>query len=170
MRNLQNYALFQGVWFVAVSGAAAGRPWQGLAAVALMLLVHLWLVDQRLPELRFVLAVGVLGSAADSLLSALGVLSYPVHTQAYGGPWVPPWIVALWLAVGMLPRFSIAWLRDRLPLAAVLGALAGPASVLAGERLGVVQSTGAATWVALGVEYAVAMPILLVFAPLSVRE
>ena len=170
MRNIQNYALFQGVWFAAVSGAAAGRPWQGVAAAALMLLVHLWLVSERWRELRYVLAVGAAGSLADSLLSALGVLAYPVHTQAYGGPWVPPWIAALWLAVGMLPRFSLAWLRGRLPLAAALGALAGPLSFLAGERLGVVEATGVATWIALGLEYALAMPLLLLLAPRAEHE
>jgi hypothetical protein len=165
LSNLLNYVLFQGVWLAAVYGASEGRPWQGMLAAALMLLVHLALVQERWRELRFVLLVGLLGSLADSLLSGLGFLSYAAPGRAWSGAWVPPWIAALWLAVGMMPAFSLSWLRGRLLLAAALGALGGPLSFLAGERVGVVASTGQATWVCLALEYALVMPLLLLFAP-----
>ena len=111
------------------------------------------------------LSVALAGSLADSGLWALGVIDYPAHTTAWSAQLVPPWICALWLAVGMLPRFSLGWLRGRPLLAAVLGAAGGPLSFLAGEKMGVVSSTSSLTWIGLAVEYALVMPLLLRLAP-----
>ena len=48
----------------------------------------------------------------------------------------PYWIVALWGLLATAPNVTLRWLKRRPALAAVLGAICGPASFLAGVRLG----------------------------------
>jgi hypothetical protein len=169
-RSLLNFALFQLVWFAAVKGAASGAMWLGPAAVVGFLALHLALVPagaERGRELGYVLAVGLVGSLADSILHVLGATAYPTSHEAWPFLVVPPWIVSLWLAFAMLPRFSLAWLAGRPALGFLLGALGGPLSYLAGTRLGAVGVGESAllTWGALAVEYALVTPLLLHFAP-----
>jgi len=171
VKALANYALFQGVWLVAVWGASAGRLYDGLAAALVMLAVHAAMVPAgaRRHELVYVAAATLAGTAVDSALSGLGLIFYP-GSRGWTAPTAPPWIVGLWLAFAMLPRFSLAWLRARPLLAAVLGAVGGPLSFLAGARLGAVAAGAPVTWVALAVEYAVATPLLLGLAPGDARQ
>ncbi len=167
MKKLANFLLFQGAWFVTVAGAARGAVWVGPATFAAVAAVHLLLVFERARELRFLLFAGVLGTIADSVLAALGATAYPSSEAAWHFPIVPPWITALWIGFATLPRFSLAWLVRRPGLAALLGAVGGPLSYLAGARLGAVavSSEPLLTWGALAVEYALATPLLLWLAP-----
>ncbi|MEM7306978.1 MAG: DUF2878 domain-containing protein [Planctomycetota bacterium] len=164
MRNLANYALFQGVWAAAVWSAVDGGVYTGLLAALGMLAVHLAMVRERGPELAYVLAAGAVGTALDSALHGAGWILYPT-SEAWTLPTAPPWIAGLWLAFAMLPRFSLRWLRGRTVLAIALGAVGGPLSFLAGERLGAIAPGSGFTWAALAVEYAVLTPLLLRFAP-----
>ena len=173
MRTLANFVLFQLAWFAAVAGADAGseavRTWAGPLAVLVFLAVHLAMIDgarERTRELVFVLAVGLVGGAVDSVLRALAITAYPTSTES---ALVPPWIASLWVAFAMLPRFSLAWLRGRPVLAGVLGAIGGPLSYLAGTRFGAVAvgSSATVTWVVLAVQYATFTPLILRLAPAS---
>ncbi|NOT31985.1 MAG: DUF2878 domain-containing protein [Planctomycetes bacterium] len=163
MKKLANFLLFQGAWFVTVAGAARGAVWLGPATFAAVVAVHLLLVSERARELRFLLLAGVLGTIADTVLAALGATAYPSSEAAWHLPIVPPWITALWIGFATLPRFSLAWLVRRPGLAALLGAVGGPLSYLAGARLGAVavSSEPLETWSTLAVEYALATPLLL---------
>ena len=170
MRNFANLLLFQAVWFSAVLGAAAGRMWVGPLATGAFLLAHLRMIDgtrERRRELGYVLAVGALGAVADSLLRAAGATVYPTSDEAWSFATAPPWIWSLWAAFAMLPRYSLAWLLERPRLAALFGAVGGPLSFLAGTRFGAVAAGELAlvTWIALAMQYAVATPLLLRFAP-----
>ena len=170
MRNLLNFALFQAVWFLAVGGAASGSMWAGPAACVVFLGLHLAMIPEgpgRSREFVYVLAVGLVGTLADSLLGALDATNYPTSRSAWPHPIVPPWITSLWVAFAMLPRFSLGWLRGRPGLAVVFGAIGGPLSYLAGTRIGAVAVGEAPmlTWTALSIEYALVTPLLLRFAP-----
>lgn len=167
MKKLANFLLFQMGWFAAVAGAAQGSIWIGPAAVALVVAVHMAIVPDRLRELRYVLIAGLLGTLADTALSALGVIGYPSSNAVWPFVIPPPWITALWIGFATLPRFSLAWLVNRPWLALAFGAVGGPLSYLGGVRMGAV-SVGAEpqlTWAALAVEYAIATPLLLRLAP-----
>ena len=59
---------------------------------------------------------------------------------------------------------SLEWLLPRLPLAAVLGALAGPLSYSGGARLGALHLDGTRSLVTIGLCWAVAMPALALLA------
>jgi hypothetical protein len=167
--SLASFVAFQAFWLVAVGGAARGLPWAGLLALPVLLAVHARLVpaDERGRELAFVVAVGVLGAALDSALKALAVTRYPSSEGGWALPVVPPFIAALWAGFATLPRFSLGWLRGRPVLTALLVALGGPLSYLAGVRMGAVEAGEgpAPAWLALAVEYALVTPLLLRLAP-----
>jgi hypothetical protein len=170
--SLANFALFQAVWFAAVLGTAAGHPWLGPVVLVPFLAGHMAMIRdrrERAAELRFVLAAGVLGSLADSGLLAAGITSFPGEVAGWPDWLVPPWITVLWTAFAALPRFSLGWLCGRPALAALLGAVGGPLSFLAGERLGAVGTSDPATTtvLALGVQYALVTPLLCRLAPAS---
>jgi len=169
-QKIVNFALFQLVWMIAVGGAASGNMWLGPAAALGFLLLHLKMIPagaERTSELRYVLAVGLLGALLDSILNRIGAITYPTSTEAWPFQVVPPWIVSLWVAFALLPRFSVAWLAGRPLLGFVFGALGGPLTYLAGASWGAVGvgENPFLTWGALSFEYAVLTPWLLQFAP-----
>lgn len=154
-----NFVLFQLGWFACVLGAANGKPWLGPVVVASAVALHMVRARRPLPELRLVLYAMLLGLVVDSLLMATGWLRYP------SGLWLPGlapyWIVAMWGLFATTLNLSLAWLRGRPLLAAVMGAVGGPLSYLAGERLGGIELLAAApALVALALAWAVAMPTL----------
>lgn len=125
-RNLANAALFQLGWFACVFGAQ--RPWLLLVALTCLLLHLLWLARPR--EWQLIGAVTLLGSALDSLLLNLGVFDFPD-----GGPLLPLWLALLWALFACTLAHCLAWTARPWWLAALLGALGGPLSYLAGSRL-----------------------------------
>jgi len=171
MRNLINFVLFQAVWFAAVGGAAAGMLWIGPAAGFAFLLAHLYMTppDRRRYELRYVLVITVVGALLDSAFRAFELTNYPTSEGAWPSAvaWLAPgWIVSLWLAFACLPRFSLGWMAGKPWLGAVFGAIGGPLSYYGGVRMGAVALHPDAwpTILALSLEYAVAMPILMRFS------
>jgi hypothetical protein len=173
MKSAVQFVAFQILWFVAVSGAARGHAWLGFVAFVPYIVLHVTLVPpaERQRELTFVLLAGALGTVLDSALKALAITNYPSSVVAWPSVIVPPFITILWMAFATLPRFSMHWLRARPVLAALLGALGGPASYAAGVRLGAtaVGPEPALTWGVLALEYAIVMPLLLRLAPGAVR-
>ena len=170
--KLLNFLLFQAVWFLAIEGATRGQVWWGPLAAGVFVAVHLsWTPrGERSAEVLYLTFITALGVLLDTGLLAMGATGFP-----HGGThltWIPPvWIASLWLAFGCLPRFSLAWMRGRLWLGVALGAIGGPVSYLGGARLGAVSTSTPPTWtiVALGVEYALVMPLLLALAPANRR-
>lgn len=162
-RSLATFVALQIGWFACVLGGARGAPWLGPAVVAVLVGAHLAASDAPRHELAAVAAVALLGTAADSLQSRLGLL---VFAGATGGPagWLaPPWIAALWAHFATALRGPLAAL-DRRPLAAAgLGAIAAPPSYLAGARLGAV-TLHPEVWpsvAAIALEWAILLPLAL---------
>lgn len=166
MKSLVQFAAFQALWFAAVLGAARGQAWLGLLALVPYLALHRLAlgVDGRGLVRAGLLGLG--GAALDGLLAALGLLAYPGTQDAWALP-VPPWIVSLWLAFALLPSASLAWLARRPRLACALGAVGGPLSALGGVRADALAlgEPVALTLSVLALEYALATPLLLRFAP-----
>jgi hypothetical protein len=68
----------------------------------------------------------------------------------------------MWLMFATTINVSLRWLKHRLALAALLGAVAGPAAYFAGYRLGGVQIPEMALAMgALGCGWALLMPLLM---------
>lgn len=160
MRLLLNFAAFQIGWFACVLGAANGLPWLGPVVVAAVVALHLAMVRRPLPELYLLLVAMVIGLAVDSLLLATGCLRYST------GLWLPGlapyWIIAMWALFATTLNVSMGWMRGRPVLTALMGAVGGPLSYLAGEKLGAIELIQPiAALAALSLAWAMAMPLLM---------
>ena len=161
---LVSFVAFQVCWFACVGGAARGLPWLGPLAVAVYAAGHLRTIPYRAARTRqacLLGAAGAVGYAADSVLVLSGVLTFPPHA-VLGRP-STVWMVALWVLQAAILGGVMSWMRGRFLLAAAVGAVGGPLAYLAGERLGaaVLGPSHAAAFAAIGVEWALAMPLLV---------
>jgi hypothetical protein len=163
---LINLVLFQLGWFVCVLGAAWGAPLAGPIFVAALTAVHITAMPHganRAGETLLLAGAAGLGYAADSALVLGGLVSFP-EVAALGRP-STVWMAAMWANFAMVLHVSLRWLRGRYLLGAVLGLLGGPASYYTGARLGAIELAGPTEGlVGVGVEWAIATPVLLVLA------
>ena len=158
---LVNLIAFQLCWFAAVLGAAAGMPYLGPLFAAVWLPVHILANrSSASTEIKLVLAAGILGYALDSILVLGGWMSFPQHALL-GAP-STLWMVTLWLGFAATLRHGLGWLRGRYLLGGLLGVIAGPLAYWGGSKLGAVVLTDTApSLVAVGVEWLIAMPLML---------
>lgn len=158
-----NFLAFQAGWFASVLGAAQDMPWIGPAVVSAVVILHLRQAQRPDLEAGLLVASGIIGLYFDSLLVSLGWVTYP--SGLISASFAPYWIVTMWVLFATTLNSSMAWLKGRRALAAVLGAIAGPLSYIAGAKLGGIEfvERGAAI-VFLAIGWAVAMPILITLA------
>jgi hypothetical protein len=161
--SLVNYIFFQVGWFSCVVFAAQGRPVVGFGVALAVIGLHLFLAPRRLPEIKLILACSAIGLVFDSLLMATGWVSYP------SGLWLPGlapyWIIAMWFLFATTLNLSMGWLRGRPWLAVIAGALGGPLSYLAGEKLGGIRlENPEPALIALALAWAVIMPAIAALA------
>jgi hypothetical protein len=163
MHMLINFVAFQVGWFSSVLGAARDMPWLGPLVFAGVLLIHLR--QARRPELEagLVLACGIIGTWFDSFLVATSWVGYP---SGQISPFLAPyWIITMWMLFATTLNRSMGWLRGRAVLASVLGAIAGPASYIAGQKLGGIEFREPVFAIAaLAVGWAIVMPLLMMLA------
>lgn len=158
-----NFGLFYLGWFVCVLSAAQGYPWAGTATIAAIVAWHTWTAARPLQEINLLLLVVAIGAVWDSWLVWLGWVAYPHGTLIAGA--APYWILALWALFATALNVSMRWLRARLLLAALLGAVSGPLSYWAAARMGAVvfnEPTHALAALTLG--WALIMPALMLLS------
>ena len=150
-------------WLSSVVGAASQMPWLGPAVLLVVLFVHLRQAARPQLELGLVVACGFIGAWFDSLLAAAGWVAYPSGQLS---PYLAPyWIVTMWMLFATTLNRSMSWLKGRHGLAVVLGAIAGPMSYYAGNKLGGIEFLNpVAATVALSIGWAVLMPIVMMLA------
>lgn len=163
--KLVNAIGYQLVWLVSVVGAAHGQLFAGpLAAIAFAVLV-LAFGGERRADLRLIPLVLLIGLLTDSAWIELGWLDY-------SAPWpsaqfAPAWIVGIWVSFALTLNHSMAFLKGRYLLAAVLGAVGGPLSYWGASRgLGAVHFVAPVAIVLLGLGI-VWMGVFPLFARLS---
>ena len=153
-----NVAAFQALWFASVLGAANGLPWLGPVVLTMWLSVHL--NRARGGEWRLISAAALVGLIGDSALVLAGQIAFP-DVARLGAP-TTIWMVALWAGFAATLRWSLRWMLGRYALGAALGAIAGPLSYFAGSTFGALDLlAGTQSLVFIGLEWAVAMPLLL---------
>jgi hypothetical protein len=163
MNMLINFAAFQIGWFSSVLGAAQQMPWLGPVAFLLVLAIHLRFARRPQVEIGLVITCGVIGLVFDSVLVAAGWVTYP--SGLFNELLAPYWIVTMWMLFGTTLNLSMGWLKGRPLLAALLGAVGGPASYVAGQKLGgIVFLEFVPAIIALAIGWAVFMPILMALA------
>ena len=159
-RTLINFASFQAGWFSCVIAASNGLPWLGLLVVCLIVTLHVWTADRSSDELQLLTLCVVIGLVFDSLLVSSGWVRYP-SGMLFSGI-APYWILAMWALFATTINYSMSWLKHSLLLASVMGAVFGPLSYLAGERLGAIELVDPrSSMVALAIIWAVVMPTLV---------
>jgi len=160
MRTLVNFVAFQVGWFACVFGAANGMPWAGLLVVGLVVGLHLVLADRAGQEMILILLALLAGLIFDSLLVLSGWLRYAGESPLAG--LAPYWILAMWALFATTLNVSMSWLKNRPGLALILGAVFGPLSYIAGQRLGALEFVDIrAGSIALAFIWALAMPLLM---------
>jgi len=154
-----NIIAFQIGWFASVLGGAHQMPWIGPAAVLVALIIHLRAARKPFEEIMLVLCCAMLGAGYDSVLVAMGWVSYT--SGMFSASMAPYWIIAMWVLFATTLNVSMRWLRGSPWLAAAFGAFGGPTTYLAGEKLGgIILVNETAAMIALGVGWAIMMPLL----------
>lgn len=164
MRIAVNTLAFYVAWFACALGGANGWPWTGAAVAVGVVVVHLMLAADWRDEAKLAFASGVLGILGESALIASGAASYASPVPFAAAP--PVWLIGMWLAFATLMNVTFTWLKGRLWLAALLGALLGPLSYIGGEALGAIQ-IGTPYWQSISAIaglWGLALPILVTFA------
>lgn len=155
---LVNAVAFQLGWFVCVQGRAT---W-ALATAVLLLALHARVVLRDTREWTLLAAVTALGFVVDSAMIRAGVL-----VPANGAHWAPLWLVCIWLLLATTLAHSLAWLQRRLPLAVMLGAVAGPLAYVGGAQFGAARLGAGGVFgawtshIVLALCWAVLVPLLL---------
>jgi hypothetical protein len=150
-------------WFACVLSAAHGVPWIGVAVTLVLVAVHLRRVSRPMQELRLLASVIVIGAIWESVPVASGLLVYP-NGMVFSGA-APYWILALWALFAAQFNTTFEWLKSRMPLASVLGAVAGPLSFRGGAALGAVRfAQPLAATVTLAIGWAVLLPVLILLS------
>jgi len=155
-----NFVAFQVGWFACVLGGAHQLPWSGTILVSIIIAVHVSRAIRPGAELSLVLLAIAIGSVWDSYLVWRGWLDYPSGTLIPDT--APHWILAMWGVFATTLNVSLRWMKQRWLIAIVSGAIGGPLAYYAGARLGGVVFTDQTTaLIALGLGWAVLMPLLV---------
>jgi hypothetical protein len=130
MKRLLNAVLFQTVWFVCL---LAGDLWAVLIT-AFYLFLHDCYFMRTGKEWRLLLSFALLGILIDGTLFHFGVFSSEasLSTSVFG---LPIWLMCLWVNVGTLFAHSLAFLRSRYLLCAIVGFIGPTMSYVAGANL-----------------------------------
>ncbi|MDH3532287.1 MAG: DUF2878 domain-containing protein [Gammaproteobacteria bacterium] len=160
MLFLLNVATAQIGWFGSVIGGAQQMPWIGPLIALVALTIHFYFARRPAQELLLIMSCAAIGAAFDSMLVASGWVQY--YSGQFSEVMAPYWIISMWILFATTLNVSMRWLRGRWRMAAVFGLLGGPLAYLGGQKLGgiVLVNEGAAL-AALGIGWAVMMPVLL---------
>ena len=158
-----NFVVFQIGWFAAVLGAANQMPWLGPLVIAAAIALHLSSASRPSAELALIASCGAIGAVMDSVLVAVGWVSYPAGMLA---PNIAPyWIVAMWMLFATTLNVSLGWLKPRKTLSFLFGFVGGPLAYYTGFKLGGIQFANFEyAMAALAVGWGAVVPLLLVLA------
>lgn len=162
LKTIFNFAGLQIGWFACALGAANSLPWAGPIVVSAYLLVHLSFVENRYHELRLILLVGLIGTLIDGLMRFSGLLIYQSAIPTVN--WLAPvWITAMWMLFSSTFNTSLSWLKGRPVISAILGAVFGPLSYIAGVRLEAITfgQEWLQTVLILAIVWGISMPLLI---------
>ncbi|MFO7766303.1 MAG: DUF2878 domain-containing protein [Pelovirga sp.] len=136
MNPLLNIAIYQLIWFTAVVGQD-----DLLWIAGGLILLHYALTPMPKTDLLLMILVLSIGVLIDGTLSVSGFFTFSDD----GFP-IPLWLGCIWMGLATLFNNSLVWLKNRLWLAALLGAIGGPAAYIAGGRLGAAAFTLSISW------------------------
>ena len=157
-----NFVLFQAGWFIGVLGASYNQTYLALTLSIVILLVHFALIKNRILELKLIIIAGLIGLLFDGALLNFDLIIYNDPGLPY--PLTPILIVMLWMFFAMTLNHSLAWLRQKIYISILFGALGGPLAYIAGEKLGAITLLSTNSIIILSIGWAFITPVLLIIA------
>jgi hypothetical protein len=158
--KILSFILFQIAWFAAVLGGAHHLDFVGSCPALALFAFHIASNHRRwFSSCATILLIVLMGIIIELLLLKSGAITYRGSTASTSFP--PLWIMALWLAFATLPDGALSWLSGRTELQLIFGALGGPLSYIAGEKLGAAELHTSFTYAmaAFAVAWAIATPL-----------
>lgn len=126
MKLIINALAYQAIWFSAILWATTG------AVVGCVIILFLLSIsDRRGDDLRMAGFLIFLGLLVDGSLQQVGFFTFTT-----GGSPIPFWLLVIWAGLATTIHHSLAWLKNKLLLAAIFGAVGGPLAYWAGTRMG----------------------------------
>ncbi len=161
-----NVVLGYAAWFAVALLAARGEFGLAVVPSAVALVIHLTLMPgtKRRGELMLAAAALALGFCVEAVHMCAGATQYADGASVAGLP--PAFMVGLWAAFATLVNVSLAWMKDRLWLSVLFGAVASGPSYYAGSQLGAL-TLGEPAWqsfATIAAMWAVALPLLMLMA------
>lgn len=130
-----NTIFFYAGWLICVESAARGNGVVGPLFILACIIIHFIKVPNRKHELKLIALMALLGTIIDSIYASIGMIHYNAGYE--GLPWLAPfWITAIWALYASTLNHSLTWLRHNWWIAAIFGAVGGPASYAASIELG----------------------------------
>ena len=157
-----NFVLFQAGWFIGVLGASYNQTYLALTLSIVILLVHFALIKNRILELKLIIIAGLIGLLFDGALLNFDLIIY--NDPGLPSPLTPIWIVMLWMFFAMTLNHSLAWLRQKIYISILFGALGGPLAYIAGEKLDAITLLSTNSIIILSIGWAFITPVLLIIA------
>lgn len=133
MRRLANFVLFQTLWFWCVLATARGEHGWALGGAAVLIALEIALLDDPRRGLALAACAAPLGLLLESALIGLG--AYGAAGLRAATFLAPLWLGALWAGFAATLAGSLAWLRGRYVVGALLGLVAGPIAYASGAGL-----------------------------------
>lgn len=121
-----NVLLYQTVWFLCVFYGNRGA----LLSLGLILGHLLWTPCRKADLVMMAILLGC-GLLIDGVMHLTGYISFTVTAQP-----IPLWLAVIWLALALMVHHSLSWLKTRLVLSALFGAIGGPLAYWAGVKAG----------------------------------
>ena len=154
-----NFILFQLVWFVCILGAAINQTHAAVAASLIIILFHLYLTKDKKTELKIILIASIIGFIFDGFLLKNEMVLYANHGWSYSI--TPLWIIVLWMGFAITLNSSLSWLKKKIKLSALFGAIGGPLAYLAGEKLEAVTLMAPVTLIVIAIGWSLITPLLI---------
>jgi hypothetical protein len=158
--TILSFIFFQIAWFAAVIGGAHNLDFVGACPALALFAFHLSTNHRRwFSSCATIIAIVLTGIVIELLLLKSGAITYRGSTASASFP--PLWILALWLAFATLPDGALSWLSGRTGLQVIFGALGGPLSYIAGEKLGAAEFHTSFTYAmaVFAIAWAIATPL-----------
>ena len=154
-----NFLLFQIGWFILILGAAWDKTFIAVLLGLVILAIHISMIDQKLNELKLLLIAGVIGFLFDGFIQYYQFIIY--NSPGWSFPLTPIWIIMLWMIFAITLNHSLVWLKNRISLSVIFGAIGGPLAYLAGEKLGAIIITQQLSLVLLSIGWSLITPFLI---------
>lgn len=158
-----NYVLYEIAWFASVLGAANNMPWLGVQVIAAILIWHLINANSAGSEIILLIITLSIGGLFDQMLLSTGLISYEAH--GWGNNIVPAWILTVWAGFVTLLNVGLRWMRGKMLVAVIFGAIGGPLAYTAAAALGAVHlNNGFLSLIVLSVGWSILTPLLFKLA------